>query len=164
MKLKVVLCTYLLAFPAFGQSAPTATEAFNLRIKCKQMADEKAEDMSWHPLEPANGAGVGMSPAAVARLNEQNRPEIISSSHSSRYDPKSNRCYVEIRLHTRRKELDRDSRQVYDAQIDDLVAFTKIDNGKKVGMVFDHKHQTTTDKNLGWDDADAYMDQIMEDK
>ena len=26
-----------------AQTPPTATEAFNLRIKCKQMADEKAE-------------------------------------------------------------------------------------------------------------------------
>jgi len=29
------------------------------------MADEKAEGMSWHPLDPAGGAQMGMSPAAV---------------------------------------------------------------------------------------------------
>jgi hypothetical protein len=29
-------------------------------------------------------------------------------------------------------------------------------------MVFNHKHQPTT--NLGWDDTDAYMNQMMEEK
>jgi hypothetical protein len=29
-------------------------------------------------------------------------------------------------------------------------------------MVFNHKNQPTT--NLGWDDTDAYMNQVMEEK
>ena len=29
---------------AFAQTPPTATEAFNLRIRCKEMADKKAEN------------------------------------------------------------------------------------------------------------------------
>ena len=33
----------LFVVSAFAQTPPTATEAFNLRIKCKGMADEKAE-------------------------------------------------------------------------------------------------------------------------
>ena len=57
-----------------------------------------------------------------------------------------------------------DSRSVYDGQIDDLLAFSKIENGKKVGMVFDHSHQTTLDNNLGFDDANKYMDGMMEDR
>src|SRR5258706_16113477 len=118
MKLKVVFLGCVLTFPVFGQPLPTATEAFDLRIKCKEMADQKAEAMSWHPLDPANAAQIGMSATAIAKLNEQTRPENISASHASRYDPKSNRCYVEIRSHTRHRGLDIDSRQVYDAQID----------------------------------------------
>ena len=49
-------------------------------------------------------------------------------------------------------------------QIDDILAFWEIKNGTKNGMVFDHSHQTTTDKNIGWDDADAYMIEMIEDK
>jgi len=56
-----------------------------------------------------------------------------------------------------------DNRSVYDGQIDDLLAFSKIENGKKVGMVFDHSHQTAIDSNLGFDDANRYMDWVMKD-
>ena len=49
--------------------------------------------------------------------------------------------------------------------MDDLLAFAHITNGKKNGIVFDHQnHQTTTDANLGWDDANAYIDEMMADK
>ena len=57
-----------------------------------------------------------------------------------------------------------DIRSVYDGQIDDLLAFAKIENNKKVGMVFDHSHQTTPDNNLGFDNANGYMDGMMEDR
>jgi hypothetical protein len=153
-----------LRFPAFGQTPPTATEAFGLRIKCKQMADEKAEAMSWHPLSNADGATMGMRPAAVEQLNRTTEPNVVFSSHASRYDPKANRCYIEIHDHTQKKGLDVDIRSVYDGQIEDLLAFSKIENGKKFGMVFDHSHQTTPDNNLGFDNSNGYMDGMMEDR
>jgi len=31
-------------------------------------------------------------------------------------------------------------------------------------MVFDHSRQTTPDNNLGFDDANKYMDGMMEDR
>ncbi len=31
---------------AVAQTPPTATEAFNLRIRCKQMADQKADEQA----------------------------------------------------------------------------------------------------------------------
>ncbi len=34
----------LIAVHGFAQSPPTATEAFNLRIKCKKMSDKKAHE------------------------------------------------------------------------------------------------------------------------
>ena len=39
-----------------AQTPPTATEAFNLRIKCKQMADEKANSMRMRPMTVEDGA------------------------------------------------------------------------------------------------------------
>jgi len=35
---------------AVAQTPPTATEAFNLRIRCKQMTDQKAEALAWHEM------------------------------------------------------------------------------------------------------------------
>ena len=31
-------------------------------------------------------------------------------------------------------------------------------------MVFDREHRKTTDENLGWDDANSYIDDMMLDK
>ena len=36
---------------AVAQTPPTATEAFNLRIRCKQMADQKTNDLEQIPVE-----------------------------------------------------------------------------------------------------------------
>jgi hypothetical protein len=151
-----------------AQAPPSATEAFNLRIKCKQMADEKAESMAWQPTTVAGGASLGMKPADVAALNRQHdeTTEVLLEAHSSHYDARANRCYIEIidnRKVGRRKENEVDYRQVYDAQTDDLLSFAKTENGKKVGMVFDSEHVNTIPGNLGWDDANAYMDEKMRD-
>src|SRR6266567_5225369 len=152
-----------------AQTPPTATEAFNLRIRCKAMADEKAEALAWHPLTAADGATMGLSPADVEAMNRIHDAtyEVFQSWHSSHYEAKTNRCYIEIFLHKRygrQKENDGQVRQIYDAQTDDLLAFAQMDNGKKVGMVFDHGHHTTTGENLGWDDANAYIEEMMLDQ
>ncbi len=153
----------------FAQTPPTATEAFNLRIKCKQMADEKADSLEWHPLSVEDGAIFGMSADAVAASNRNREAaqEIILLSHSSKYDAKNNRCYVDIFKHWKfgsHKENDMQYRQIYDVQTDDLLAFAQIENGKKVGMVFDHEHRSTMGDDLGWTDANAYIDEMMADK
>jgi hypothetical protein len=151
----------------FAQT-PTATEAFNLRIKCKQMADEKAASMQMRPMTVEDGATLGMSAADVNALNrwvQANNETILT--HSSRYDAKNNRCYIEIYGRTkfgRQKENQAERRQIFDAQTDDLLAFANIENGKKVGMVFDREHQAKIPGNLGWDDANAYIDEMMLEK
>jgi hypothetical protein len=48
-----------------AQTPPTATEAFNLRIRCKQMADQMADALAWHEMSVADGASLGMSAADV---------------------------------------------------------------------------------------------------
>jgi hypothetical protein len=98
--LQAVLFGVGLAFPyaVIAQTAPTATEEFK-RIKCKQMADEKAESMTERLMTDAKGASVGLKPADVALMNEQielRMANVITSSHASNYDPKGNRCYIEI--------------------------------------------------------------------
>jgi hypothetical protein len=153
----------------FTQTPPTAAEVFNLRAKCKVIADEKADSLEWHPLTIADGAALGWSVATVeaANKNREATLEVILSTNSSKYDAKNNRCYVEIFQHIKiglHKEKEVQYRQIYDGQTDDLLAFAKVENGKKVGMVLDIQHRKTTDENLGWDDANAYIDEMMADK
>jgi hypothetical protein len=135
MKSKVALCLLVLIAPAHSQTPPTAREAFNLRIKCKQMVAQNEQDMQ----EQRDRLG-------------KLAPELSSSFSSSRYDPRANRCYGEFHYHenVRRASLDREVRALYDMQVDDMLAFWEIKNGKKNGMVFDHSHLTTTNKNIGW--------------
>ena len=148
---------------AIAQTAPTGTE--EQRIKCKQMADEKAKSMTEHPMTYAEGASVGLKPADVAEINKQIVQRMVNvtmSNHASNYDAKTNRCYIEIVKqwrYGRQFEFKAYNRQVYDAQTDDLLSFAKIEKGNKVGLVFDPEHRRTAD--LGFDDANAYMDEKM---
>jgi hypothetical protein len=152
---------------AVAQTPPTATEEFNLRIKCKQMADEKADSMTERPLTNAEGASIGLKPADLAAMNkqvEQRMANVIMYNHASNYDAKTNRCYIEVVKqwrYGRQFEFEMHSRQVYDAQTDDLLAFTRIDKGEKGGLVFDPEHRSTADNNFGFDDANTYMDEKM---
>lgn len=143
----VVLCVVFLA-PAYGQTPPTATEAFNLRIKCKEMVDEKTQTMT-------------------EEFYRKNAPELGFFFSSSRYDPRANRCYGEFHYKQKYKTgpmKERESRVLYDMQIDDLIATEETKDGKRYGIVYDHSHKTTTNANSGWDDTDAYMNDMMEDK
>jgi hypothetical protein len=148
-----------------AQTPPTATEAFNLRIRCKQMADEKADALAWHDMSDADGASVGWSPAVVARINYQTRPEVLGSWSSSKYDAKSNRCYVYIHNHTRRKSNDYEVDQVYDAQVDDLLVHAEINNGKKHGSIWDesYKGNRVIGGDANYDAAVTYMYELMAD-
>jgi hypothetical protein len=56
---------------------------------------------------------------------------------------------------------DRIGRFLYDGDTKELLAFAEIKGGKKSGRVFDLSHRTTTFDNSGWDDACAYIYQMM---
>ena len=111
----IVLCAILGVSSAFAQTPPTATEAFNLRIKCKEMVDRKGKDFH----TPSDGQ------------------EVISTFSSSRYDPRSNRCFGDFqhRMRTPSLGLDQETRVLFDMQIDDVIASWQIVNGKKLGVV-----------------------------
>jgi hypothetical protein len=167
--LQAVLFGVGLAFPcgAIAQPTPTATEEFNLRIKCKQMADEKAESMTERPLTNAEGASLGLKPADVAFMNKQvelRMANVIMSSHASNYDPKRKRCYVEIVKQWKdghNFDFEQYVREIYDGQTNDLLGYVRINMGVKIGVVYDPEHQRAPENNLGFDDANAYMDEKM---
>jgi hypothetical protein len=158
----LIAAMFLICGVALAQTPPTATEAFNLRIKCKELAEQKLDKLSFHPLSVADGDSIGMSANTIAAING-NAPEVIDAWQTSKYDPENNRCYVQIYKHTfvREPPFDRELLDLYDAQTDSLLAFANIENGKKVGMVFNKKQRKTASKNRGWDDAVAYMDEML---
>jgi hypothetical protein len=157
------ILTLLAVLPAAPQMPPTATEAFDLPIRCMKLGAQKLGSLQTQPMSIADGASMGMSPAAVATFNEEYVPQLIDAHYSSKYDSVNNRCYAEIYIHTRTERFDIEQRQLYDANVDDLLASATIQNDKKYGNVFDHEnHSTTTFADLGWDDANAYIDEMMD--
>jgi hypothetical protein len=97
-------------------SPPTATEIFHLRSEC----------------------------AALGRklLNENVRGPALTQTQISRYNPLTNRCYVELTVQTgdKRKGMAHFTDTLYDGQTVEMLAFTKIENEQKSGMVFDRNH------------------------
>lgn len=83
----------------------------------------------------------------------------------SRYNPRTNRCYVEMRVQIAdpSKHSERFGQYLYDGQTREMLAFAQIQNGKKSGRVFDLHHRTTTFENAGWDDASGYIAATMAD-
>ena len=81
LSLRAAALAALLGTSAAAQTPPTATEAFNLRIKCKQLAEEKAN-------------------ALIENETATRRPtEFSVAASGSNYDAKANRCYAEITSH-----------------------------------------------------------------
>lgn len=127
------------------------------------MAEEKFESLRTPPLTYEIGQSMGMSPAQVDAHNKTRLQE-VHAFVKSKYEPVNSRCYADVYYHMRSPKLDVEHRQVYDLQIDELLAFTKVENGKKVGMVFDEQHpRRWLEEDLGWNDANAYMDALMKD-
>jgi hypothetical protein len=149
------LSVVLFAVHGSAQSPPTATEAFNLRIKCKKMSDEKAQEF-------IDG-------------NTSMKLEIVAARNTSKYDPISNRCYGRFYGHTKNANLyDIETDQVYDLQTDDLLANAEIKNGKKHGSIWDPDYKKPfgpscvggCPANFGdqtWQATEDYMNELMAD-
>jgi hypothetical protein len=155
---------------AFSQT-PLGTEESALRARCEALADGKAREMASHVLSVADGASFGMSVAAVDAVNKS-PSEMLGSSHSSKYDATSNRCYVRLYEHKRNGQFETEQHGIYDARTDDLIAFARRVNGKETGYVFDaDKGPWVPPANcgsctvgVGWNAAMAYMDATMADR
>jgi hypothetical protein len=56
--------------------------------------------------------------------------------------------------------------QLYDAQVDDLLADASIENGKKSGVIFDESYKGQRyfkDGDAAWEGAVTYMNELMAD-
>ena len=110
---------FIFAVHVFAQSAPTATESINLRIKCKMMSDQKALE--------------------IAETNRALHWAIVAARNSSKYDAIGNRCYGRIYQHLTKGNAqdDFEGDAVLDLQTGDLLATGSIEKGEKHGSIFD---------------------------
>jgi hypothetical protein len=165
-----IIALFLNGGAAFSQT-PAAAEDSSLRARCEGLADEKARTMATHVLSVADGASFGMSVATVDALNKS-QSEMLGSSHSSKYEAASDRCYVRLYEHKRNGQFETQHHGVYDARTGDLVAFARRVNGKETGYVFDaHKGPWVPPADcgnctagVGWNAAIGYMDERMADR
>ena len=84
---------------------------------------------------------------SVIDANRMLKWEIVVAWNTSKYDPTSNRCYGRIYEHITKQQyrLDHESDQLFDLQIDDLLASAMIENGKSTGTFL-----TQITRNLGY--------------
>ena len=90
----------------------------------------------------------------------------MALSQVSRYDPRTNRCYVELIVVaadvTKSKGVFH--RYLYDGQTKELLASASRDNDRPMGgQVFDREHRPASFTNNGYDDTNEYIDQMMAD-
>ncbi|MGA2114219.1 MAG: hypothetical protein ABSH56_05655 [Bryobacteraceae bacterium] len=81
----------------------------------------------------------------------------LAQERVSHYDPKTNRCYVELTVHM--ADLTRDghfSRLLYDGQTGEMLAWTKVDMGAQTGWVM-NSSVSTNDFGAATTKIDALM-------
>jgi hypothetical protein len=129
------------------------------------VASAAADDRGQHSL--AATADVQRRSACAILAQEILEGNLVRSAlyqeQFSHYSPKTNRCYVEMRVQTGElnERSDRFAQYLYDGQTREMLAFAEIQNGKKSGKVFDLHHRTTSFENAGWDDASEYIYTMM---
>ncbi len=118
---------------------PTATEVFHLRSECAQLGEK---------ILAANVIGVALTHDQV-----------------SHYDPKTNRCYVQVTVQTNdlTKSNDYYATYLYDGQTSEMLAWARIEHGKKSGNVFGLAPPDKKGPDVFWDQAIHYMNDKMED-
>ncbi|MEO8168353.1 MAG: hypothetical protein ABI623_08900, partial [bacterium] len=111
----------------------SATEIFHLRSECADL-----------------GAKI---------LNSSLVGSALTQTQVSRYDPKSNRCYVELTVQTANLKAPTEyyATYLYDGQTGEMLAFAKMEKGAKSGLSF--KTSIT-----GYDDVTSYIYDLMRDE
>ncbi len=141
------LCSLVLGVMAFGgsieaaaQSAPTASQIFELRSKCQKLGDAKLE-----------GNLVGSYWSQTATTN---------------YDIVNHHCYIKLELSAADLSLPREKMKfatyLYDGHTDELLASFEVKGmSEKGGMVYD---QYWGGSSLGFDAAQNYINKMMATK
>lgn len=117
----------------------SASEVFNLRTRCAEIAEKMVND-------DAHGAAVS----------------ITGTSH---YNPKTNRCYVLLDSSGVDDPVKLNHQYLFDGQTKDMLAFSGTANGKQTGTVFaDWKRSDPNERNLTpFEQAGDYIREQMSD-
>ena len=115
------------------EQPPTATEVFNLRSECAKLGEK---------LLGGNVVGLALSKYQV-----------------SHYNPKTNRCHVELTVQSAdaTQELKSMSRYLFDGQTGEMLAYAKLEKGVQTGMAFKKA-------GIGFEEATKYIDETMKDE
>jgi hypothetical protein len=130
--MKVVLgLLVILAWPAMAQERepPSATELVNLRWRCADLGGKILEG-----------------------IDAQRHPTLSRVPH---YDPRTNRCYVEITEHSGNTY----HRYLYDGQTNEVLASASTVKGKREGAIVDKQRNPTG--STDYFEADKYIDEMM---
>ncbi|WP_243287476.1 hypothetical protein [Geothrix terrae] len=114
-----------------SQRPPSATEVFHLRTECGEFG--------------------------VRLLNENFVGRALTQSQVSHYDPKTNRCFVELTVQSADLSGKFMASYLYDGQTKELLAFTESKDGVKRFLTF----KTYTNS---YEQAQEYINSKMEDK
>lgn len=122
------------------QQLPTATEVFNLRSACARLGEKI--------------------------LNDNVIGSALTQSQVSNYNAKANRCYVELTIQNAdlSKGIEIMHTNLFDGQTGELLAFTKIEKGQKVGMVLKKAVPPAPNDEAGFQVANNYILNMMKDE
>jgi hypothetical protein len=123
--------------PAFRK--PTATEVFNLRSKCAEFGEKIL-----------SGSFIGSA---------------LAHEQLSHYDPKSDRCYVELTVHMAdlTKYADYYARYLYDGQTGEMLAWSQSKKGVKTGFVHQSVDIGSSVAPVDFDAANTKIGALMAD-
>jgi hypothetical protein len=126
---------------AAAQPAPTASQIFELRLKCQKLGEQKRESAEAEE-------GRFWTPIAVTN-----------------YDIVNHHCYVKLDLSPAGNWVPRNQPRhktyLYDGQTGELLAFSESDGTEKFGMVYDDNWEGSR---IGFDAAVNYINKMMATK
>jgi hypothetical protein len=117
--------------PAMAQERDSATGVLNLRSRCAELGEEI--------------------------LDQQPFKSRTFPSQASRYDPRTNRCYVELTVLT--DDINTIHRYLYDGQTKEMLAHAARVKGNMEGQIFNNERNPTGF--AGYFEASEYIDEMM---
>ena len=110
--------------------------------------------------QPPSATGVQSRCAELGEkiLEEQAMNLGTIPSQVSHYDPRTNRCYVELNVLT--NDINTFHRYLYDGQTKEVLATASTVKGNKEGAIFDKRRNPTGDTHEYFE-ADKYIDEMM---
>ena len=130
MRSLVILVSVGLCVPAMAQAPDSVTGVPNLRSRCAELGGKILEG-----------------------IDAPRHPTLSQVSH---YDPRTNRCYVEVTEQSGSTY----HRYLYDGQTKEVLATASTVKGKKEGAIFDKRRNPTGDTHEYFE-ADKYIDEMM---